>query len=179
MIASHADKSLAAGRAQAHSHQMELDEQYGRSRDDPEEPIAVVGAQHRVRGNAGRIVVRQSGQQTRTKDREKSGDSPNATGSKTGESKRNATPMMSHDVRRCAGALTQVACRRLVVLSRSDGKPPVCRPLVGFTLLARTLQISSNLGQVECPRQNELARMNAHARPCPTRAKPHCASDGP
>jgi hypothetical protein len=46
---------------------MELDEQERRGRDDPQQRIAVVGAEDGIGGDAGRIVVRKPGQQPRSK----------------------------------------------------------------------------------------------------------------
>ena len=64
-----AGKALAGGCTDAHGHQMELDQQQGRGRYDPEQSVAEVGTENGIGGDAGGIVIGKAGQQTGSENR--------------------------------------------------------------------------------------------------------------
>ena len=66
---------------------MEQDQRDGGEQQHPQQLVAVVGAENRVRGDAGRVVIGESGEQTRTDDRQQCAEGkPFAAGAIHGES---------------------------------------------------------------------------------------------
>ena len=68
----------------AHRQQMKQHQQHGRGRDDPQQSIAVIGAEYGIGGDAGRIVVREPGEQPRPEHGQEGGESPDAGGAEAG-----------------------------------------------------------------------------------------------
>jgi hypothetical protein len=84
---------------------MELHEQDGRSGDNPQQPVTVIGPEHGIRGDASWVVIRESGQQPWPEHGHEGDEGTNAAGAETRELQRNATPVMGDRVRRRTRAL--------------------------------------------------------------------------
>ena len=88
---------------------VELHEQEGRSRDDPQQPVPVIRAEQRVRRDARRIVVRQPGEQPRPEHGEEGGEGSESRRAKSREALADPPPVVRHGVGRRARTLAPIA----------------------------------------------------------------------
>src|SRR5206468_5053392 len=65
VLADQGEQSLAGDDPQPHPELVEDDQRRGREGEDPEQLVAVLGAEDRVGGDPGRVVIGETGQQAR------------------------------------------------------------------------------------------------------------------
>ena len=74
VLADQGQQALAGDDAHPHAELVEDDQRRGRERQNPEQLVAVLGAEDRVGGDPGRVVVGEPGQDPRADDGEQSGN---------------------------------------------------------------------------------------------------------
>jgi hypothetical protein len=87
---------------------MKVDEQHGRRQNDPQQSIAMIRTEYRIRGDAGRIIIGEPSEQPGPEYCQKGSQGPGAGGAKPGESARNAATVMCHGMGRCVRKLALV-----------------------------------------------------------------------